>query len=93
MPERKVLRDTRNATIMNALRSDLPLSYQQRIPEATQGSVKQTAELLFSSGNRAYLNEFVDVPRPVADANLRSAGRGPKGPPSHRPPADPRARR
>lgn len=61
MPERKVLRDTRNATIMNALRSDLPLSYQQRIPEATQGSVKQTAELLFSSGNRAYLNEFVDA--------------------------------
>ena len=54
----KVLKDRSNQTIMDAIRSDAPLSYQQRIPLATQAGVKVVAENLFS--HRPFLNEFVD---------------------------------
>ena len=55
----KVLKDRSNQTIMDAIRSDMPLSYQARIPAATQAGVKNTAEQLFNY--RPLLNEFVDA--------------------------------
>ena len=55
----KILKDRTNQTIMDAIRSDMPLSYQSRIPAATQAGVKNTAEQLFNY--RPMLNEFVDA--------------------------------
>ena len=55
----KILKDRTNQTIMDAIRSDMPLSYQARIPAATQAGVKNTAEQLFNY--RPMLNEFVDA--------------------------------
>ena len=55
----RVLKDRTNQTIMDAIRSDMPLSYQARIPAATQAGVKNTAEQLFNY--RPMLNEFVDA--------------------------------
>lgn len=55
----KILKDRTNQEIMDAIRSDMPLSYQARIPAATQAGVKNTAEQLFTY--RPMLNEFVDA--------------------------------
>ena len=55
----KVLKDRSNQTIMDAVRSDAPLSYQQRVPAATQAGVRAVAESLFTY--RPMLNEFVDA--------------------------------
>ena len=55
----KILKDRTNQEIMDAIRSDMPLSYQSRIPAATQAGVKNTAEQLFTY--RPMLNEFVDA--------------------------------
>ena len=44
----KILKDRTNQEIMDAIRSDMPLSYQARIPAATQAGVKNTAEQLFT---------------------------------------------
>ena len=55
----KILKDRTKQTIMDAIRSDMPLSYQARIPAATQAGVKNTAEQLFNY--RPMLNEFVDA--------------------------------
>ena len=55
----KILKDRTNQMILDAVRSDLPLSYQARIPMATQAGIKATAESLFSY--RPALNEFMDA--------------------------------
>lgn len=47
-----------NAQILNAIRNDASLAYQQRVPAATQGDITQTVETL--QYYRPLMNEFVD---------------------------------
>ena len=48
-----------NADILNAIRYDAGLDYQNRIPEATKGDVKRTMSALLE--NRPLMNQFVDA--------------------------------
>lgn len=48
-----------NAQILNAIRTDASLAYQQRIPAATQGDITDTVNHLLEY--RPMMNEFVDA--------------------------------
>ena len=48
-----------NAQILNAIRNDASLAYQQRIPAATQGDITSTVENLMYY--RPMMNEFIDA--------------------------------
>lgn len=48
-----------NAQILNAIRTDASLAYQQRIPAATQGDITETVNNLIQY--RPMMNEFVDA--------------------------------
>lgn len=47
-----------NAQILNAIRTDASLAYQQRVPAATQGNITATVEAL--TEYKPMMNEFVD---------------------------------
>lgn len=47
-----------NAQILNAIRNDASLAYQQRVPAATQGDITSTVEAL--TYYRPLMNEFID---------------------------------
>lgn len=48
-----------NAQILNAIRTDASLAYQQRIPAATQGDITDTVNHLLEY--RPMMNEFIDA--------------------------------
>ena len=48
-----------NAQILNAIRTDASLAYQQRIPAATQGDITDTVNNLLEY--RPMMNEFIDA--------------------------------
>lgn len=48
-----------NAQILNAIRTDASLAYQQRIPAATQGDIADTVNHLLEY--RPMMNEFIDA--------------------------------
>lgn len=47
-----------NAQILNAVRNDASLTYQQRVPAATQGNIEATVSALWQY--RPLMNEFLD---------------------------------
>lgn len=50
-----------NRTIINQVFLRATSDYQQRIPQATQGTIAQTVRKLFDIQNRPYLNQFMDI--------------------------------
>lgn len=60
-----------NAQILNAIRNDASLAYQQRIPAATQGDITNTVENLLYY--RPMMNEFVDtLVNRIGDVDIKS---------------------
>lgn len=61
MPTKDILplKNTSNVAILNAIRYDATLGYQNRIPEATKASIQDTIKSLTSF--RPHWNEFVDA--------------------------------
>ena len=61
MPTKDILplKNTNNAAILNAIRYDASLGYQNRIPTATQASIQDTVKNLVSF--RPAWNEFIDA--------------------------------
>lgn len=51
---------TNNATILDRIRLNGTLDYQQRIPEATQAGVAGVQKALYTPLNKQFFNEFVD---------------------------------
>lgn len=61
MPDATPLKSTDNAAILDAIRNDASLDYQQRIPAATQAGIQDTVKNLTDAHNRRWLNEFMDA--------------------------------
>jgi len=60
-----------NANILNAIRTDASVQYQQRIPAATQGNIQDTVAKLWEF--RPFMNEFVDaLVNRIGDVIIRS---------------------
>lgn len=61
MPTKDILplKNTNNVAILNAIRYDASIGYQNRIPEATKANVQDTVKSLVSY--RPHFNEFVDA--------------------------------
>ena len=55
------LKDVNNADILNAIRKEASLTYQQRIPEATKANMKQTMDAMYNGANWPQRNEFIDA--------------------------------
>ena len=53
------LKNVSNFDIMNGIRDRAPLSYQERIPAADRGNIKETVKTLTS--HRPYMNQFIDA--------------------------------
>lgn len=52
------LRDSSNADFLNAVRAAQSMTYQDRVPQATKGNLKEMVQLF--SENRPLFNEFMD---------------------------------
>ena len=61
MPTKDILplKNTSNVAILNAIKYDATLSYQNRIPDATKANVQDVVRNLASY--RPHWNEFVDA--------------------------------
>lgn len=60
-----------NAQILNAIRNEAPLAYQQRVPAATQGDIAATVSAL--TQYKVHMNEFVDaLVNRIGDVVIRS---------------------